>query len=69
MVAGSKVEALEAKATKLKRDLIMDEANTTKEKTKTLANAADGAKGQTASGREPKDQVRGYQGCLGLLAD
>ena len=40
MVARSKVEALEAKATKLKRDLItiMDEANTTKEKTKTLAN-------------------------------
>ena len=34
MVAGSKEEALEAEATKLKRDLItvMDEANTAKEK-------------------------------------
>lgn len=40
MVAGSKVEALEAEAAKLKRDLIvvMDEANTTKDKNKTLAN-------------------------------
>ena len=40
MVAGSKEEALEAEATKLKRDLITvrDEANTAKEKNKTLAN-------------------------------
>ena len=40
VVAGSKVEALEGEATKLKRDLItvMDEANTAKEKNKTLAN-------------------------------
>ena len=40
MVVGSKEEALEAEATKLKRDLITvrDEANTAKEKNKTLAN-------------------------------
>ena len=40
MVAASKVEALEAEAAKLRRDLItaMDKANTTKEKATTLAN-------------------------------
>ena len=40
MVVGSKEEALEAEATKLKRDLITvrDEANIAKEKNKTLAN-------------------------------
>lgn len=40
MAAGSKVEVLEAKNAKLKRDLIsaMDEANTAKEKAKTLAD-------------------------------
>ena len=40
MVAGSKVEALEAEVAKLKRGLItvIDEANKAKEKTKTLAN-------------------------------
>lgn len=40
MVAGSKVEALEAEVTKLKKDLItaMDEANSAKEKAKALAN-------------------------------
>ena len=40
MVVGSKEEALEAEATKLKRDLITvrGEANTAKEKNKTLAN-------------------------------
>ena len=40
MVATSKVEALEAEATKLRRDLItaMDKVNTTKEKATTLAN-------------------------------
>ena len=38
-MVGSKVEALEAKAVKLRRDLIiaMDDANTTKEKATTLA--------------------------------
>ena len=40
MVATSKVEALEAEATKLRRDLItaMDKVNTTKEKATVLAN-------------------------------
>ena len=40
MVATSKVEALEAEATKLRRDLItaMDKVNTTKEKATMLAN-------------------------------
>ena len=40
MVVGSKVEALEVEVVKLKKGLItvIDEANTTKEKTKTLAN-------------------------------
>lgn len=40
MVATSKVEALEAEAAKLRRDLIttMEEANKTKEKAMTLAN-------------------------------
>ena len=40
MVIGSKVEALEAEVTKLRRDLItaMDDANTAKEKAKALAN-------------------------------
>lgn len=40
MVAGPKVEALEAKSVKLRRDLIiaMDEANSAKEKAKSLAN-------------------------------
>ena len=40
MVVGSKVEALDAKVVKWKRDLItsMDDANTAKEKAKALAN-------------------------------
>ena len=40
MVAVSKMEALEAEAAKLRRDLIttVDEANTTKEKATALAN-------------------------------
>ena len=40
MVVGSKVKALEAKNTKLRRDLItaMDKANLAKEKAKALAN-------------------------------
>ena len=40
MSAGFKVEALEAKNAKLRRDLIfaMDEANTAKEKAKVLAD-------------------------------
>ena len=40
MVAASKVEALEAEATKLRRDLItaMDKVNTAKEKATALAN-------------------------------
>ena len=40
VVAGSKMEALEADVAKLKRDLIaaIDEANTAKEKAKALAN-------------------------------
>lgn len=39
-MAGPKVEALEAKSVKLRRDLIiaMDEANSAKEKAKSLAN-------------------------------
>ena len=77
MVAGSKEEALEAEATKLKRDLITvkDEANTAKEKIQDFGQraqgreAADGAKGQTASSRELKGQVRGYQGYSGLSTD
>ena len=40
VVAGSKMEALETKAVKLRRELItaMDNANTGKEKAKALAN-------------------------------
>ena len=40
VLAGSKMEALEAENAKLKRDLIfaMDEANTTKEKAKALVD-------------------------------